>query len=242
MIISLITAFTMANTSRMQARFWAAVLAFILCLQVGDVYGHGARHAGGHTHLHARHHGEAVSNSSTSSAERLLQDALAAAAVANKARLENPKFNKNTATPRGLQRHEAPPLDITANSTGASISRRQDKTDDLLSRPYLVPSEVVEAARIVAEARPPHPSGNHSTVAAEAKLKYALGTNNTNHPTPLKSPEGLLSNWGHPSGEESPRKLAKRASGYWMADLPQRGIAPYAETGYKVISFHKAQV
>ena len=65
------------------------------------------------------------------------------------------------------------------------------------------------------------------------KAKYGHKHRDTNRPKKLKQPEGLLSIFGtgHESNDTS---VSKRDSGYWMVDMAQRGLAPYASSGYKV--------
>jgi len=98
---------------------------------------------------------------------------------------------------------------------------------------YTIPPELIQAARLLAEANTLVPEGNHTDVAAAMKAKYGHKHRDTNRPKKLKQPEGLLSIFGtgHESNDTS---VSKRDSGYWMVDMAQRGLAPYASSGYKV--------
>lgn len=216
----------MAHGKYLLGCFWVTVFLLFCCAQ--------ASHNHDHAHLHTRQQGNFTANATSGSAEELVKQALAALSVVNKARLENPKFNENTAAPDGLERHAAPPLDIKAFSSNSSATKRQEDGSETDTSSYSLPSEVVEAARVVAEANPPRPSGNHSSVAALTRQKYALDRNDTNAPAPLTAPDGFLGNWGRLAESAPSGGLEKRASSYWMADLPQRGYAPHAPDGYKV--------
>ncbi|RSL89261.1 hypothetical protein CDV31_015909 [Fusarium ambrosium] len=150
----------------------------------------------------------------------------------NKARVEYPSFNKyELASDANMSL--ADPLDYSVNAT----KRRRDVSNSGegnngtgLAAPYTIPSELKDAARIVAESKPQKPTGDHAQVAAKIRAKYDHKLNDTNAPSPLDRPDGLLGTFG-PDVEQ---KTLKRASGYWMVDMAQLGSAPYAPSGYKV--------
>jgi hypothetical protein len=188
----------------------------------------------GHHHLHKRHHQhshhhdgmEARSDISISDAESAVEKALAALAEINKARVEHPSFNKYEMV-EDSDLSLAGPLDYSSNSTKAKR--------DTGAAPYVIPSELQDAARTVAESKPQKPSGDHAQVAARIKAKYDHKNNDTNSPDPLDRPDGRLGEFG----PDSKQKVMERAAGYWMVDMPQLGLAPYAPKGYKAsVPFH----
>jgi hypothetical protein len=92
----------------------------------------------------------------------------------------------------------APPIDIhadTADLASKQMRKRQDQStgNTTYSFTYSIPDELREAARIVAESKPPAtPQGDHERVAQEVRSKYALKTNDTNSPPQkYKKPNGL---------------------------------------------------
>lgn len=205
----------------------------VLC---SSVFGHS-----GHHHLHQRHqHGHHDSlktrgDVAVSDAESLIKTTLTTLSDVNKARVEHPSFNKyELASDASLSL--ADPLDYSVNAT----KRRRDvgnsgegNNGTGLAAPYTIPSELKDAARIVAESKPQRPTGDHAQVAAKIRAKYDHKLNDTNAPSPLDRPDGLLGTFG-PDVEQ---KTLKRASGYWMVDMAQLGSAPYAPSGYKVSLF-----
>ncbi|CEI63499.1 unnamed protein product [Fusarium venenatum] len=182
----------------------------------------------GHHHLHKRHHQhshhhdgmEARSDISISDAESAVEKALAALAEINKARVDHPSFNKYEMV-EDSDLSLAGPLDYSSNSTKAKR--------DTGAAPYVIPSELQDAARTLAESKPQKPSGDHAQVAARIKAKYDHKNNDTNSPDPLDRPDGRLGEFG----PDSKQKVMERAAGYWTVDMPQLGLAPYAPKGYK---------
>jgi hypothetical protein len=177
----------------------------------------------------------------STSPEDILARAQAIVAELNKARLENPAFNKHEfLAPDDLAKlgKPAPPIDLNVppgNST-TSGSRRRQEANSTTAIPYTLPPEVIEAARMVAESTPQVPVGNHSEVAASIRQKYSHKLADSHRPSQLQRPEGGLSNFGDgfemSSNASSP--LLKREYGYWMADMAQLGSSPYAPAGYQV--------
>lgn len=164
----------------------------------------------------------------------MIRNALAALSVINKARVENPDFNKETFDQNPGPVDIAPPLDYRA---GAAINGTLNKrsTNSSLSRQdilYSIPVELAEAAKYLAESTAQSPKGDHEDVALEYRHKYALKTNDTNAPTSLTIPEGLLGTFASNDTTSSPEKRA--TYGYWMADIKHQATMPYAPAGYKV--------
>jgi hypothetical protein len=194
-----------------------------------------------HSHNHHHHHNLAnaagkaprnVENETLSDIERLVQEAIKAAAARNKARLESPHFNKDEFAKPSREPSLAPPLRI-ANST-SPLSTRQTSAQNVSSSAYTIPQEVVEAAKIMAESTPQKPTGDHEAIAARIKQKYSRKLNDTNAPRPLGTPEGRLEAWALPESIGNSSELLKRDSSYWMLSMPQLGSNPYAPAGYKV--------
>lgn len=154
----------------------------------------------------------------------------------NKARFENPKFNKDEFAPRPREPRPAPPLDYGA--TNSTLPRRQSSklgsNSTASSSGYSIPPELVEAARLVAESTPQSPTGDHEQVAASIRNKYGHKLNDTNAPKPLTPPGGRLHGWALPDMVANASDFQKRESGYWMVDMPHRGASPFAPAGYKV--------
>ncbi|GME48353.1 hypothetical protein CDV56_101071 [Neofusicoccum parvum] len=186
-----------------------------------------------------------TSMSDPQSPSDMIKQALAALAIVNKARVENPKFNRHEFQDddaAAAARESAPPLDYRAGAAinATSLARRQAEagaadpvtnSSAAVARSYSIPPELAEAARVLAEAAPPKPSGNHSDVARAIRERYALPANDTNAPEPLRRPEGLLGEFGV-VGEGGAEKRA--AATYWMAEMEKLGGSPFAPDGYKV--------
>lgn len=222
-------------------------------------FGLGNHHDHQHAHLlwkkhSALHHKRAANDtllaSNLTSPELILARAHALVAERNKARLENPAFNKHEfGSPEELveQTRPAPPLDIDAVPLNGTLRRRQDQEGEGEEEdtqadpsPYTLPPEVIEAARLVAESTPQIPTGDQADVAAAIREKYSHKLADTNRPPQLKKPEGKLSVFG--DGVEygsnvtagSSSTLSKRDDEYWMVEMAQLGEAPYAPSGYQV--------
>lgn len=205
-------------------------------------------HKYGHSHQRLHEHSNAKhldarktsinGNHSLSSAEELVQQALVAAAARNKARFENPKFNTpeldlETSTPT-----LADPLLFSGSNDTLALKRdnvdSQNASDiNASSAGYSIPPELAEAAKIVAEATPQIPKGDHEQVSRELLDKYGEEGNDTNTPPHYKTPEGLLAQFGSDIVSNA-STLDKRAYGWWMIDMPQLGLSPFAPAGYKV--------
>ncbi|KAA8650192.1 uncharacterized protein ATNIH1004_002873 [Aspergillus tanneri] len=199
------------------------------------------------------------SNAGVSEAMLKVSKALEALAVVNKLRLENVKYNNYTlADPDQItgERINAPPLDYSNESVSKLSSTAQLRSRDALysltgdsrkSFAYTIPADLAEAARILAESAPPTPStGEEAALAVEVHAKYRSKTNDTNRPPQkLKEPNGLFEYVADQSvlgfhSNDSPSDtatLSKRAvsrSNFWMANMQQRGISPFAPDGYPI--------
>ncbi|KAF3386940.1 Glucan 1,3-beta-glucosidase [Penicillium rolfsii] len=109
-----------------------------------------------------------------------------------------------------------------AESTELLLTRRD--TNSTIGYGYLVPFELKEAARAVAELNPPSPStGNYSAMRA----KYGDKTKDTLTPAQMLRAYDGLSGSGTLETRES--------STWWMATMTQRGSSPFAPSGYKVM-------
>ncbi|KAK1466641.1 hypothetical protein CCUS01_07251 [Colletotrichum cuscutae] len=135
------------------------LVTLFACL-VTTVSGHQHSHHN-YAHLHAR------ADNKNSSAANIVEEALAALKLLNKARVENPHFNNQ-------------------NNSSAEISAPN----------FSISPELAEAAKVLAESTPQVPKGNHSEVAKAIREKYVHKTNDTNTPESLKTPEGRLLVYG----------------------------------------------
>ncbi|KAI3538503.1 hypothetical protein CSPX01_09431 [Colletotrichum filicis] len=186
----------------------------------------------GHQHSHHNHaHLHARADNKNSSAANIVEEALAALKLLNKARVENPHFNKYEFHSGSKTPSLAPALDAPAViSNDTTLRRRQSQNNSSaeISAPnFSISPELAEAAKVLAESTPQVPKGNHSEVAKAIREKYAHKTNDTNTPESLKTPEGRLSVYGDD-------KLSKRAEEWWMVSMGSSGTSPFAPGGYKV--------
>lgn len=213
-----------------------------------------AHHHGHHGHAHLHDHSDTKQldarnsslsgNSSFSNAEALVKQALLVAAARNAARSKNPKFNNPELDLEATTPNLADPL-LYSGGNGTLESKRDNfesknaSDSNSASDGYSIPSELAEAARIVAESTSQVPEGNHEQVAKELLAKYEVDGNDINTPPHYKTPEGLLSKFGSDIAANG-STIDKRASGYWMLDMPQLGLSPFAPAGYKV-SFYRTK-
>ncbi|KAJ5387333.1 hypothetical protein N7509_009874 [Penicillium cosmopolitanum] len=182
--------------------------------------------------------------------------ALKKLSVVNKQRYENITYNKYEFADSDRvvgQKVNAPPLDYASGDTqrprpsGAHQKRDEGNSSSIGQGAYSIPIELARAARILAESKPPTPStGEHEELARKARMKYFSPSNDTNTPQQTYKHSSGLYEYATPSldnislgntfNTEEVGNLSKRASrsGYWMANLEQRGLSPYAPSGYKV--------
>lgn len=215
----------------------------------------GSQH-GQHPHheLHHRHKralltpeaiglGDVRAPDKVSEAADTVERALQVLKVANKHRLENVQYNRyefaSVSEIRGSGLNSAP-LKYSENMVkmlsniqsravgGASASPEQYS--------YSIPQELRDAARVVAESTHLSPTGNHSAVAARMRTKYGTNVSDTLVPPQAVRDSGIYE--FRPTEMDlmySATGLDKRASSsWWMADMEQRGVSPYAPEGYKV--------
>ncbi|RPA79578.1 pectin lyase-like protein [Ascobolus immersus RN42] len=226
-----------------------------------------ARHQHGHhQHHHRKHVREVHDNSSNPKsyesatgnsklspdlAKEQIMSALKALSVVNRLRLQNIRFNTNefaNVSSRDDLPNTAPPLDLDVALEDLTVAEKRwikkrkaatgsKNTTETYS--YSIPDELREAARLVAELSPPEtPQGDHESIAAKMRKKYALKTNDTNVPKQsLVKVTGLEGNFPFETVQTSSSLDARdtAAGTYWMANMEvQRGSSPYAPTGYKV--------
>ena len=177
--------------------------------------------------------------------------------TANKLRLNNPQRNKyafGSASEILVGLKLAPPLDYGQNGTAlnSSLSARRhlhhrstnnssiaaNASGSNGSFAYTIPTELADAARIVAESKSPVPSIANLTISSMP----LPGTNDTNAmKQALIHPDGLHG-WAPgvlPSivsaQNATDDAIEKRASStFWLANIQQNGQSPFAPAGYKV--------
>lgn len=175
-----------------------------------------------------------------------------AMAIANAGIRENPRTNIYTVYNKSDIQDAVKPAPYleydTTNSTTAqklrrSLWRRQLSNEtsprNSSTQSYTIPPEVVEAARILAEAYPPDASANeYDAIVVRMKEKYAPKNNDTNAmPQVLQQPSGLLEyvanvSEADPAIASSGARLEKRAaSDFWMENIVQLGSSPLAPPG-----------
>lgn len=223
----------MASTSSLVIRFAIFIYLFLAIVVASHSHNHNHNH---HNHQKLAntlsHVSRNVENKTLSDVEKLVQEAIKAAAARNKARLESPHFNKDEFASPPREPSLAPPLRI-ANGT-STLSAREASQQNVSSSAYTIPQEVIEAARIMAESTPQQPTGDHEAIAARIKQKYSHKLNDTNAPKHLGTPEGRLGAWALPDSVGNSSEVLKRDSSYWMLSMPQLGSNPYAPSGYNV--------
>lgn len=120
------------------------------------------------------------------------------------------------------------------------------RTSNSSSLSYTIPPEVVEAARVLAEANPPDTSSDaYDAIVKRIRAKYMSNKNDTNvMKQVLQSPSGLeeiqitVANASESdpylvtSGPLGSQKRA--ATKFWMETTAQSGSSPFAPAGYKV--------
>jgi hypothetical protein len=227
--------------------FQRPVLGFLLLLLLmGINLANGHQHHDRHHHHVVRSHGagsrhqdadvHARANGTVDGAEQTVEKALLSLAQINKARFENPKFNKREFRQQSTAPSLAAPLDYQQPNATARPRRRADSTPENANG-YRIPPELAEAARLLAESSPQIPRGNHSEVAASARERTTFlrdtskATNDTNTPLSLKTPEGRLSIYGEMG---DPTNAKRQSSAWWMLAMASQGASPLAPSGYKV--------
>ena len=217
-------------------------------------------HYQGHSHLHRHADSEKTverrldsnATGSLADAEAIIAQAMIAVAAANKLRLDNPQRNHyvfRTASEILSSLGAAPPLDYGQNgivsakrhlhhrsANVSSVSASASSSNS--SHAYTISAELAEAARIVAESKPPTGSTANLTISTMP----LPGTNDTNvMKQALIHPDGLHG-WAPgvlpsviDSNNVSNGAVEKRASStYWLANMQQNGQSPFAPVGYKV--------
>ncbi|MAD87369.1 MAG: hypothetical protein CL912_30795 [Deltaproteobacteria bacterium] len=156
-----------------------------------------ASHSAGHQHLHKKAHPQVcaaapvairTSNSTTGNGtvgdpQELIQQALAALAVVNKARIENPYFNiyefsNQSSASDGSS--IAPPLDLGLGSLqNSTLKKARDtasnsSTENTLRKSYSISPELAAAARNLAESTTQVPTGDQPEIAASIRKKVCF--------------------------------------------------------------------
>ena len=230
-----------------------------------------------HQLYHVRRNASSLAGNGTAaaapgSAEDIIARFHQAMAVANQAILEAPKQNAphvQNKTSQRRARTKAAPLDYSGqfrqSANGTVFRRGSNGTASASTREsYTVPSEVAEAARVLAEANP-LPAADYDAVLADVRARMAkrkAHLNDTNvMPQKMQRPSGLVefvaapelaitvqngtqvAGPTHPDDNDEEHldatdpgaKVAKRdTTTFWMETMTQRGSAPYAPAGYQV--------
>jgi hypothetical protein len=224
----------------------------IFCFAL-SVHGHGSQHhAPAHVHIPKR---AAVANVTLAEAKDVVARFQEAMTQANAAILANPRKNNYTIYTETEVKDAVKPAPLleydNSNSTVAQKLRRSYWRRQLSNETtpgnssalsYTIPPEVIEAARIVAEANPPVlSSAEYDSIVASMKERNAPRNNDTNAmPQILQNPSGLLEYVGNVTGANpavvapTTKHKKRAASDFWMQNIIQRGSSPYAPAGYKV--------
>ncbi|KAH7147069.1 pectate lyase superfamily protein-domain-containing protein [Dactylonectria estremocensis] len=145
--------------------------------------------------------------------------------------------------------HQASDAVPTLKYGSEPLSHKRDSSDSSNS-PYKVPAELIQAARVVAEAQPLPLDGNSKFMEQSESLRAERHQRDTFAMAPvLQKGDGLHASSAEPGtayrfssnesesthAEDSDGSLEKRsASHWWMAKIKQRGSSPFAPKGYKV--------
>ena len=150
-----------------------------------------------------------------------------------------------------------PPLAYEGSNSSSSLSTRQLRrqtpsnqtvpTNSSSSLAYSVPPEVVEAAKIVAEASPPDTSSeDYDAMIASIKARYATKSNDTNiMAQKIRHPSGLVQYVPQnelPMITQNETAIPGSGSGvekrvpatFWQETIPQLGESPFAPAEYQV--------
>lgn len=208
-----------------------------------------------HHHLHGNHRRTHHAVDDAGSAQDTLHEALKALRVANKLRVENVQSNNyqlRTAAGSAGEKSEhssVPLLDYLDATGGESLvkarlesTNRSGTIEPKLKYGYSLSPQLIQAAKEIAESQPPTPSDvDYAAIARKVRAKYSLANNDTNSmPQKLIGPDGLSEYvpYEHTSRElQQPlqRETSGRAAApYWMAEMEQNGVSPFAPPDYKV--------
>ena len=154
-------------------------------------------------------------------AQKTVKQALKVVEVVNKERVDHPNFNKLEFSDVVADAAEGPALPYTSDPLSVSRLIGTRSLGGLSSTSgYIIPDDLAEAARIVAESTPQTPKGNQPDIARDAIAKWSMPTVDTS------------SNVARDVDSIAPRATTY---GYWMVDnQTYPGAAPFAASGYKV--------
>jgi hypothetical protein len=200
-------------------------------------------------------------------ARALIEKAHEAMAIVNAAILANPAANvydhHNSST---IQEAIAPAPPLNYQNPNATLARRQlsnstysNGTSSTSARSYTIPSELVKAAAVLAEAAPPTINMGDYVRGNDMRRLFAPRRNNTNAMRQkIRRPSGLIEpvifdeteadqyrlreqedtiippskgNNATSSGTKLPRQSTPF---YWLQDHERRGSSPFAPAGYEV--------
>lgn len=247
----------------MRLEFFLLLTVLLWMLQGSHASNHGQHYSHRHRHHVAREHtvsavGSGAASfplaSRASNAEKLVKRALGAASILNKARLDNPSFNKleykrqaarkgpPPKSPSLLERADALHLDALGKPSSPMTAAEPMHGD----YEYSISPELAEAARITAESSPPTKlHDNPASTIASLRKKYGYRFNDTNTPQQVHiRPNGLEGRIFAAEDELQLVSTINTTSGsnrtkrgnptYWMANLAQQGRSPFAPSRYKV--------
>lgn len=252
----------------LQRVWWLVALASMLIASALANHAHLHRHRAANATASFPHLANSTvpkihGNLTLEDAMRLVEQGQKAMAKANAAIVSEPQKNRYEvldSTEITKVKEPAPYLDYT-NTTSASLRRRyvngtSTSTNSTRTqwRSYLVPPELAQAARIVAEASPPPPrAAQDDALLQEILGKLAQSSTSNAMPPVLQKPNGLFEAVREPASvfrfsgndtinsttpvlqQQTPAKpLAKRDETWWMASHKQTGSSPFAPPGYKV--------
>lgn len=264
-----------------------ALVALLLALSIfiPFVYSHPDRHS--HEHLHRRfaasgkrRHPPRESSMSVEEARSLVVQAQEAMTVANAAILANPAANVHShQNASDIREAVAPAAPLNHQSPNATLARRQ-VSDPALSNStfsnrarsrnthsYTIPSELAQAAAVLAEEAPPTINMADYARGRRMQLDLKPRRNNTNAMRQkIRRPDGLNQavvddqteanqfrvTDPEPSASSVPdsgsiasgtkfRREDDRPPPYWIGNHERMGSSPFAPPGYEVSSRWKSR-
>lgn len=187
----------------------------------------------------------ALKSSSTTldDARELVAKGQAAMARANAQILNN--------TVSEAQQNDIPALNYEDDSLPVLKRSLRNGSESSFAESYTVPTELVEAARVMAETSPLPENNNSKYLERSQAFKADVNQNDTFTMAPVlkksnrlselasESPEAyrFASNQSElvqPGGDQTVENQKRSASTWWMANIEQRGSSPFASKGYKV--------
>ncbi|PWY72268.1 pectin lyase-like protein [Aspergillus heteromorphus CBS 117.55] len=170
-------------------------------------------------------------------AEKKVRAAHTALAAMNRGRFEHP-HGMEYGPDRGYTLDESRPVPTPPYRAESSpATHGNNKLVEYTDRTqYIIPRDVVEAARIVAEASPLPLPGDYGVEIAQVFEEHRSRSPYTSdaHPQDHQAWNRVDKNVSNPSRGAETDPEAHPSTEFWMTTIEQRGSSPFAPPGYKV--------